>query len=573
VAFLTALVAAILVRALRADLSRYNNNGNGNGIGVGSSSSSSSSPSRLDLDLGGLDGDFDDETGWKVLSGDVFRTPKRLPLLSALVGTGAQLCLLAFLTSAAAAARGSSLFEDRGSVATVAVVLYALTSVVGGFVAGETFTRFSSNGGSSGGGGSLGGRAGSSTTATTSKRAQARTWLLAATLLPLSSLAVGAFVNSVALLYRSSAAVPFRGVAGVSALWLLLSAPLCRLGFAAGRKRWQRRRLGEAAGGGRAGDPTRTKRVPSPIPSKPWHRSRAFVCLLAGLLPFLSILVVRRKREERKERERERERKGGKRGPTTTTSTLSFPKNAHSSPSFPLHTTTLTQSINPGNDLCSRRPVELQGPFCPLSLDSGPRSGALTRSHRLFCNRRCLLAALRRGPQVAFGELHGRVQPGAVPVRLLRPLLLRRHQDDGRFPGLLLFRVESAALFESGDGDGGRGLFGERRLREEDLQVCQVRLKIERGGVWFLCVKRRRGSEKRTREEEKKRRRGRGRALTLQEFARKKLEKKPHSLKKTKCSPCSSPLCAAPLPLRQELSSRLSPRAALDEPTRLLTET
>ena len=311
-AFLTALVAAILVRALRADLSRYNNNGNGNGIGVGSSSSSSSSPSRLDLDLGGLDGDFDDETGWKVLSGDVFRTPKRLPLLSALVGTGAQLCLLAFLTSAAAAARGSSLFEDRGSVATVAVVLYALTSVVGGFVAGETFTRFSSNGGSSGGGGSLGGRAGSSTTATTSKRAQARTWLLAATLLPLSSLAVGAFVNSVALLYRSSAAVPFRGVAGVSALWLLLSAPLCRLGFAAGRKRWQRRRLGEAAGGGRAGDPTRTKRVPSPIPSKPWHRSRAFVCLLAGLLPFLSILVVRRKREERKEREREREKRGKK---------------------------------------------------------------------------------------------------------------------------------------------------------------------------------------------------------------------------------------------------------------------
>ena len=79
-------------------------------------------------------------------------------------------------------------------------------------------------------------------------------------------------------------------------MWLLLSVPLCRLGFALGRRRRWRWGRGELPGGGSGasalpGDPARTKRVPSPIPAKPWHRSRACVCLLAGLLPFLSILV------------------------------------------------------------------------------------------------------------------------------------------------------------------------------------------------------------------------------------------------------------------------------------------
>ena len=292
VAFLTALVAAILVRALRADVARYN--------GVAGAASSSSAAAAAARALGGspprppalgdLDGDFDDESGWKVLSGDVFRAPKNLHLLSALVGTGAQLCLLALLTSAGAAL--GSLFVERGSVTTVAVVLYALTSVVGGYVAGENFTRCSGGGG--GGSGGIAGKAGSSST-----KQQARTWLLTATILPLSTFAVGGGVNTVALLYKSLAAVPFKGVAGVLALWLLLSVPLCRLGFALGRRRWQRRLLlgggggaGSGGAGSSAGDPARTKRVPSPIPAKPWHRSRLVVCTLAGLLPFLSILVV-----------------------------------------------------------------------------------------------------------------------------------------------------------------------------------------------------------------------------------------------------------------------------------------
>lgn len=38
--------------------------------------------------------DVSEESGWKLVHGDVFRAPRNLVLLAALVGTGAQLALL-----------------------------------------------------------------------------------------------------------------------------------------------------------------------------------------------------------------------------------------------------------------------------------------------------------------------------------------------------------------------------------------------------------------------------------------------------------------------------------------------
>jgi transmembrane 9 superfamily protein 3 len=38
-----------------------------------------------------------EESGWKLVHGDVFRAPRQLVLLSALVGTGAQLAALVLL--------------------------------------------------------------------------------------------------------------------------------------------------------------------------------------------------------------------------------------------------------------------------------------------------------------------------------------------------------------------------------------------------------------------------------------------------------------------------------------------
>ncbi|KAJ4946704.1 hypothetical protein NE237_014160 [Protea cynaroides] len=76
VIFLTGLVSMILMRTLRNDYAKY---------------------AREDDDLETLERDVSEESGWKLVHGDVFRSPRNLVLLSALVGTGAQLAMLILL--------------------------------------------------------------------------------------------------------------------------------------------------------------------------------------------------------------------------------------------------------------------------------------------------------------------------------------------------------------------------------------------------------------------------------------------------------------------------------------------
>ena len=78
------MVSTILVRTLKKDIARYN---------------------RLDqlaLDDFGENGDVEDgvteDSGWKLVHGDVFRSPKNPLLLSVLVGNGAQLFAMTAVT-------------------------------------------------------------------------------------------------------------------------------------------------------------------------------------------------------------------------------------------------------------------------------------------------------------------------------------------------------------------------------------------------------------------------------------------------------------------------------------------
>ena len=73
VIFLTGLVAMILLRTLRNDYAKY---------------------TRDDDDIESLERDINEESGWKLVHGDVFRPPPNLALLAALLGTGVQLALL-----------------------------------------------------------------------------------------------------------------------------------------------------------------------------------------------------------------------------------------------------------------------------------------------------------------------------------------------------------------------------------------------------------------------------------------------------------------------------------------------
>ncbi|KAL0437917.1 UNVERIFIED_CONTAM: Transmembrane 9 superfamily member 1 [Sesamum latifolium] len=76
VIFLTGLVSMILMRTLRNDYAKY---------------------AREDDDLETLERDVNEESGWKLVHGDVFRPSQNLALLSAVVGTGAQLATLVLL--------------------------------------------------------------------------------------------------------------------------------------------------------------------------------------------------------------------------------------------------------------------------------------------------------------------------------------------------------------------------------------------------------------------------------------------------------------------------------------------
>ena len=72
---LSGMIAIILLRALHKDISRYN----------------------ALLDDGGDNGQQED-FGWKLVHADVFRPPPQRMLLSVLLGNGAQIFMMIFVT-------------------------------------------------------------------------------------------------------------------------------------------------------------------------------------------------------------------------------------------------------------------------------------------------------------------------------------------------------------------------------------------------------------------------------------------------------------------------------------------
>jgi transmembrane 9 superfamily protein 3 len=236
VIFLVGLVAMILLRTLRRDYARYTRRDEGD-----------------DADLEALERDLNEETGWKLVHGDAFRPPPALELLAALLGTGVQLALLVLATILITIA--GALFVERGTIVTVFIVAYALTSFVGGYVSGGYYARHEG-------------------------RAWIAAMLLAANLFPAAVFAVAAVLNTIAIGYQSLAAVPFGSIVVLLLIWLFVSLPLSLLGTVVGRN-WA----------GARDDPCRTKRIPSPVPDRAWYLTPAAVALGGGLLPFGSIFI------------------------------------------------------------------------------------------------------------------------------------------------------------------------------------------------------------------------------------------------------------------------------------------
>jgi len=117
VLILAFVVAMIMCRTLNSDIDLYN---------------------MVDIDD---PEELKEETGWKLVHGDVFRPPAMNNLLCALVGSGVQLymCTLITLSVACAGFLGPA---NRGGLATALLIFFSITGVFGGFTSASLYKMF-----------------------------------------------------------------------------------------------------------------------------------------------------------------------------------------------------------------------------------------------------------------------------------------------------------------------------------------------------------------------------------------------------------------------------------------------
>ncbi|XP_057547974.1 transmembrane 9 superfamily member 5-like isoform X2 [Amaranthus tricolor] len=201
-----------------------------------------------------FNGDEDDrEIGWACIDGDVNRCPKLLPLFCAVLGCGTQLllmvCCLFVLTSL-------GLLEPytHGTLWTASVVIYTITSAVAGYTAASYHCQFSETG-------------------------WERSVLMAGLLFIGPSVLVLFVVNTVAVSYGSTAAVPLGTIVVMLLIHIFITTPLLVLGGTVGCYYSSRHFVPS------------TKRYVRKILPLIWYMKIEIQMFLGGLLPFSAVLV------------------------------------------------------------------------------------------------------------------------------------------------------------------------------------------------------------------------------------------------------------------------------------------
>jgi transmembrane 9 superfamily protein 2/4 len=228
---LSAMIAAILVRNLRRDFSRYNR-------------LATDEEKQEDLE----------EFGWKLVHADVFRPPSFSPLLLAVAcGTGAQLLCMTILTILFSA-MGFLSPANRGALIMAQLLLYVLMGTVAGYVTARMYKTF-----------------------------KGKSWqkATAAVAFGFPGVCFGLFLimNIVALSQGSSDAVPVTTMIVLLVLWFGISTPLVFFGAYFGYKQ------------DAIEFPVNTSSIPRQIPDQPWFMGIPFTLLVGGILPFGACFV------------------------------------------------------------------------------------------------------------------------------------------------------------------------------------------------------------------------------------------------------------------------------------------
>ena len=220
--FLSGIITMIIIRTLRRDIARYN----------------------TDEDLE----ESIEETGWKLVHGDVFRPPPNGRLFVSLVGSGIQIFCMMFITIFFAML-GMLSPASRGALLTAAIFLYEFMGLVAGYFAGRLY-----------------------------KTVRGKQWkraaFLTATFYPGVIFTLGLFANFFIWGKRSSGAIPFGTLVSMGAMWFGISLPLVYIGYYFGYRKQAYEQ------------PVRTNQIPRQVPAQVWYMHPALCTLMAGVLPF-----------------------------------------------------------------------------------------------------------------------------------------------------------------------------------------------------------------------------------------------------------------------------------------------
>ncbi|WCJ42679.1 Transmembrane 9 superfamily member 9 [Euphorbia peplus] len=227
VLFLSGMVAMIMMKTVHKDITNYN---------------------QLDTQDEALE-----ETGWKLVHGDVFRPPRNYGLFCVHVGTGIQVfgmilvtmifALLGFLSPA-----------NRGGLMTVMVLLWVFMGSLAGYSSARLYKMF--NG-------------------THWKKLTFKT----AFMFPCILFTIFLLLNALIWGEKSSGAVPFGTMFALVLLWFGISVPLVFIGSYVGFKN------------STIENPVKTNKIPRQIPTKPWHTKPLIAILTGGVLPFGAVFV------------------------------------------------------------------------------------------------------------------------------------------------------------------------------------------------------------------------------------------------------------------------------------------
>ncbi|KAF2127901.1 multispanning membrane protein [Dothidotthia symphoricarpi CBS 119687] len=260
---LTVAVAVVLARTVRGDIA-----GSQDGV-LGASQLAlkpSKSPTRekgglLDK-LGDVEGraslsddeDTEDITGWKLIHGDVFRTPQHGSLLAPLVGSGIQLLFMAMCLLILSAA-GILNPSFRGGYISVGTGLFVFAGLFSGYYSSRIYRTFGG-----------------------------RLWrenvLVTASLVPGLLFATVFILNLFVWIQASSTAIPFGTLIALVLLWLFIQLPLVYMGGWYGFERV-----------GAWSHPIKPNAIPRQLPAQPWRVKTTQAILLAGLPPFMVIFI------------------------------------------------------------------------------------------------------------------------------------------------------------------------------------------------------------------------------------------------------------------------------------------